>query len=89
MTGYLYIIESLKNGQFYIGSSTDVAKRLKMHNSGRVKATRHKRPYTIKFVQKFEDVHVAQKHERRLKNLKRKDYLEKIVAGGRLKYTGP
>lgn len=79
MKGYVYVIQSQKNQRYYIGSSTDVPARLKQHNHGQVQSTRYNRPYALVFYQEFENVKIAQQIERRLKNLKRKDYIEKII----------
>jgi len=35
MSAYVYILQSLKNSRFYIGSTTDLNRRLQEHLSGR------------------------------------------------------
>jgi putative endonuclease len=81
----VYILERCKNGEYYIGSAKDVDLRLKQHNAGYVKATKNKRPYKIVFFQEFETEEIAEKIEKKLKKMKRRDYLEKIVGDGYLK----
>jgi len=34
MKHFVYILESLKNGKYYIGYSSDAEKRLRVHNQG-------------------------------------------------------
>ncbi len=32
---FVYLIESLKNGQYYVGQTQDLEERIKRHNQGR------------------------------------------------------
>ncbi len=82
---YVYILQSLKNGQYYIGFSRNPNKRLLEHNAGQVKATRYKRPWKLVFCQKFTSSQQARKIEYKLKKLKRHDYLDKIIKNGIIK----
>jgi putative endonuclease len=41
MSYYVYILKSLKDGRYYIGSTSDVMARLKFHNSGLQRSTRY------------------------------------------------
>jgi putative endonuclease len=79
---FIYILARIKNGEFYIGSASDVAKRLSQHNAGYVQATKHKRPYKLVFSQKFESTDSAHKTEGRLKKMKRRDYIQRIIDDG-------
>jgi putative endonuclease len=47
MPFYVYILESLKDGSLYIGSSGNVAARLQRHNSGQTRYTSRKLPWRI------------------------------------------
>jgi putative endonuclease len=77
--GYVYILTSFKNGRFYIGSTGDIDKRLKDHNSGKVKATRNFKPLVLVFLQVYDNITHARKIEHKIKKLKRRDYIEKII----------
>lgn len=89
MEVYLYILQSLKNNSYYIGSTSNLDKRLKFHNSGYVKATKYKRPYKLVFCQKFDNIEIAHKAELKIKKWKRKDFIEKIIKDGKFKSMGP
>ena len=79
----LYILESLKSGRFYIGSSVDPERRLKeKHNNGRVMATRYLRPWKLVFKQKYLSDVDARKVEYKLKSYKSRKVLEKIIKSG-------
>jgi len=83
---YIYILQSLKNDKFYIGSTRkSVEERLKRHNSGHVHSTNRLKPLAIVFKQHFDDIAAAQKYERRLKQFKKHDFIEKIVKDGIIK----
>ncbi|MFH1910039.1 MAG: GIY-YIG nuclease family protein [bacterium] len=79
MKYYLYINKRLKSNQYYIGISANPAKRLKEHNSGKVKATKYKRPYKTVFIQAYASKDKAMSVERKIKSWKRKDFIEKII----------
>ena len=51
----MYVIERVKNGEYYIGITEDVEFRLQQHNAGNVVATRYKRPYKLVFSQRFDN----------------------------------
>jgi len=82
---FIYILESERTGQYYIGSGEDVQERLMRHNRGSIFSTKKFRPYKIVFQQGFESKSLARSIELRLKNLKRRDYLSKIINDGHIK----
>jgi putative endonuclease len=45
----MYILRSLKNGKYYIGSTKDMAQRLIRHNAGKTKGNRNNRPFEIAY----------------------------------------
>jgi len=51
---YSYILKSLKEGKYYYGSCGDLVKRLQVHNSGKVKSTKGRRPFEMIYSEKFE-----------------------------------
>ncbi len=67
---YVYILQSLKDGQFYTGHTVDLNQRLKMHNSGQVHSTRNRRPFELIYSEKFASRNEAIKREKYLKSLK-------------------
>lgn len=44
---YVYILQSKKDGELYVGCTNDLKKRIKEHNSGLVFSTKNKTPYAI------------------------------------------
>lgn len=66
---YVYLLESLKvSGQRYVGTTSDLNKRLKEHNSGKSAHTNKFKPWKIVVAVRFEDDHKADNFERYLKS---------------------
>jgi putative endonuclease len=64
---YVYILRSGADGGYYYGSTSDLQKRIKEHNSGRVKSTRSRRPMILHYHEEFADKAEALKRERYFK----------------------
>ena len=61
---YLYIILlSQKDQRTYVGHCVDMAVRLNQHNSGKVAATRHRRPLEVFHTEQVETLAEAKKRE--------------------------
>ena len=73
--GYVYILRSARNNKFYIGSTTDLIRRVGQHNRGKVRSTKPLGELKLEFSQEYSNINSARAIERRLKKLKRKDYL--------------
>ena len=70
MPYYVYILQSRKNRQFYIGSTADVGRRLEDHKRGKVRSTRLYRPHDLVFSAQYESRQEAYKRERKIKRYK-------------------
>ena len=84
--GYVYILKNSK-GKYYIGSTSDLDRRLKQHLSGHTYTTARMSDFDLVFSQKFNSLEESRKIELKLKKLKRKDYIEKIIKEGYIKLT--
>jgi putative endonuclease len=72
MSGHVYILASRRHGTIYIGSTTDLAKRVYEHREGLIAG--FTRTYSIKrlvFVETYDDIGDAIVRERRMKEWKR------------------
>ncbi|MBI2448153.1 GIY-YIG nuclease family protein [Candidatus Microgenomates bacterium] len=84
----VYILQSTKNKRYYIGSTNNIEKRLKQHNAGYVFATKSMRPLVLALFQECDVLSDARKLERKIKNFKRKDFIEKMIRDRKI-ITGP
>lgn len=65
---YTYIIQSLKDKSFYIGSTSDLKKRLKQHNSGQANYSSNKTPFKLVWYGASINKSKAQEFEKYLKS---------------------
>ena len=84
MKGYVYILQSLKNQRFYIGSTNNLDRRIVEHNSGKSKYTKFSRPYKLVFSQNFDDLVIARKVEYKLKQFKSRKFVFDIIESGKI-----
>ena len=84
MKGYVYILEN-SNHKFYIGSTDNLERRFKQHNSGHTLTTKRMGELGLVFSQIFDTLEETRKVEFKLKRLKRKDYIERIIKDGYIK----
>jgi putative endonuclease len=85
---YLYILQSERNGRYYIGSTSDIARRLVEHNAGKTKSLKYLLPVKLVFSQQYQTPAEAQEMEKRLKKLKSRRIVDRIVREGKIK-LGP
>ena len=79
MSYFVYIIKSLVDGTYYIGSTKDLSERIERHNHGRSKYTNAKRPWELVYSEEHPDRSSAIKRENEIKRRKSKDYIESLV----------
>jgi putative endonuclease len=75
---YVYILESLSNGDYYKGSTENYLKRFEEHNRGESQYTRSQCPWKLVFVQVFNTKTEALKREKQLKRCN-KEYLRWLI----------
>ena len=80
---YVYIIQSEKDKSFYIGSTSNINNRIREHNYGNTRYTKHKRPWGLLYTEEFPAKSSAIKREKYLKRLKNKKYLEGLIRKSR------
>jgi len=76
---YIYILQSLASGRYYIGSSDDVEQRLMRHNGGKVRSTKAFMPWKVVYKEAFQSRAEALKREHQLKSWKKRESLEELI----------
>jgi len=67
---YLYILYSPSTGKFYVGSTSDIVKRISYHNTGRSPYTKGKNPWYLVYSEEYETRNEACIREREIKKWK-------------------
>ena len=75
---HVYVLRSEKTGRRYVGSSQDIEKRMRQHNSGQSLATRHGVPWKLIHCEKFTNRAEAVRQERFYKTGKGRDLLDQL-----------
>lgn len=75
---YTYILKSLNNGSYYVGSCEDVNARFRLHNTGQVKSTRRYVPWELVYREEYKTLSEARKRELQIKSWKKRSVIEKL-----------
>ena len=81
---FVYILQN-QLGKYYIGSTLDIVRRMRHHAGGYTPSTKRMGKMRLVFKQEYLTLPEAREVERKLKRLKRKDYIRKIVEEGYIK----
>ena len=76
---FVYILKSQKNGRLYTGSTNNLNDRLRRHNAGESKATRHTRPFDLLYYESFLSRTEAVRRERCFKTGKGREELAELL----------
>jgi putative endonuclease len=64
---YVYLIRSRKDGEFYIGSTNDLKRRLLEHNKGLIHSTKNRKPFNLVYYESYGAEEDARHREQNLK----------------------
>lgn len=67
---YVYILQSLKDKELYIGQTIDLFKRFAEHNAGKNKATKYRIPFRLLYYEAYRSRRDADRREKRIKKFK-------------------
>ena len=76
---YVYVLRSLKDRQFYIGSTNNLKKRVEDHNKGKNISTAKRMPLQLVYYEAFLSKTDALRRERYFKTSKGKNTLRLMV----------
>jgi len=79
MPYFVYILQSIKDKTYYVGSTQDLDSRLERHNQGRVAYTKPKRPWKLVYSEEHPDRSSAAKKEYEIKKHKRIEFIETLI----------
>ena len=85
---WVYILQT-KAGKYYVGSTINLEKRLLHHLGGFTPSTKVLGAERLLLSQEYSTLSDARYVERKIKKLKRRDYVEKIVQEGYIRILPP
>jgi putative endonuclease len=74
---YVYVLESQKDKENYVGFTTDIRKRIEEHNKGLNFSTRPRRPFKLIYCELCTNENDARRRERYLKTTRGRRFLVK------------
>jgi len=74
----VYILQSQKDGRYYVGHTKDLSNRLEQHNRGASKSTRNHRPWRLVYCENFATKKDSIKRENQIKKQKSRSYIENL-----------
>ena len=66
----VYILQSIKTAGYYIGHCQDLPIRFQQHNAGKVRSTKHDRPWKVVRTEEYATKREAYARERKIKSYK-------------------
>ncbi len=81
---HVYILQSRSNGRFYVGSTTELPRRLSEHQRRHSPFTKHGGPWELAYTEEFPNLEQARKRERQLKSWKSHQALKKLIESQKL-----
>ncbi|NTU69720.1 GIY-YIG nuclease family protein [bacterium] len=76
---YVYVLLSDKDNKFYVGSTSDLRKRIIEHAKGRVDSTKNRRPLSLVFYEAYLNKYDSLRREDYFKSSKGKIYLRNML----------
>ena len=80
MPSYCYILYSAKLDKYYVGSTTDIERRLAEHNRGKEKFTSTGLPWVLVYKESFEELQQARQREYYIKKMKSRKYIDTLIS---------
>lgn len=82
MIYFVYLLQSVKDGSFYVGFTTDLQRRLKEHNSGHSNYSSKHGPWKLIYFEEFKTLEEAVARERYLKTGAGRKFRKKLIESG-------
>jgi putative endonuclease len=64
---YVYVLKSRRDNKFYVGYTSDLRRRLNLHNNGKVLSTQSRKPFDLIYYEASTEKDDALKREKYLK----------------------
>lgn len=78
---YTYVLRNSLTGRHYIGSTSNIIRRIAQHNGGKTKSTRQKGIWEVIYREEFQTCIDARRRERKIKSYKGGNAFKQLIAG--------
>ena len=75
----VYILKSSLDGSFYVGMSSNIGQRLRSHNTGKVKSTKSRVPWTVVHSEEYQTNGEARKREKYYKTAAGRRFRKEVL----------
>jgi len=86
MKALIYILQFKKSGRFYVGSTTNLERRIRQHKRKHTATTNRFGDFDVVFTQEIESLERARWAEMKIKSWKRRDFIEKIIKDDKISF---
>ncbi|MBA4311699.1 MAG: endonuclease [Chlorobiaceae bacterium] len=80
MKYYVYLLFSKEFNRTYVGQTQNLENRLDYHNSGKVRSTKHHRPWIILYDEEFRSRSEAMKREKWFKSSVGRKFIRELLS---------
>ena len=78
---YVYILRSLRDNKFYIGSCSNIQARINFHNAGLQRTTKNRIPFILVLSEEYKSKKLALIREKQIKSWKGGEAFQKLIRG--------
>ena len=76
---WLYILHNPETDRYYIGSTSDLERRLKQHRNGYTRTSKVLKTYSVVYKEEYLTLEEARAREGKLKSYKSKKYIKWLI----------
>jgi putative endonuclease len=76
---YVYVLQSKRDSKLYTGCTNDLRKRVELHNTGKLPATRSRHPLAVIYSEAYLNKFDAFEREKWLKSGRGRNHLKRVL----------
>lgn len=79
---WVYVLENKETNRYYVGSTTNIDKRIKQHKQGHTRTTRVLGTTELVYTEIYNTIEEARRREKQIKSYKSKKYIRSLIVKG-------